>query len=307
MKAGFNRTSRYCVASVAILALFWLGTPVFAQEKPKTGSTTTTTVQPAPARTTTTTIRPATPGVAPSGAISPAPAAQPAGTPGSAAPAATAATAGTKPAKESISFSAVRVESILGKGKERTLLTGKARVLTGSLEIQADRIEITGENYASIACTGTVRVKDPEKGFTLTTESLVYDRPTQLSRVEGGGTLEDSQNGIVLRAEWIEFDQKNETILAQISVFISKEDFSARSEYALFDRRENTLLMTGVPTVKTRDATLSATTLSGTPGTEGMKLEGDVSGTILTGSSEEAAEDKIPAGETATTVKTPGP
>lgn len=206
------------------------------------------------------------------------------------------ATAKDKAAKETLTFSATKVESILAKGKERTILTGKAKVISGTLEIRADKIEITGENYSSIACTGAVEVKDSDKGFSLKTEKLAYDRPSQMSRTEGESTLEDAQNGVVLKAEWIEFDQKNELITAQISVRIMKEDFAARSEYALFNRKENSLIMTGVPTLKSKNGTtLSATTISGGASADKLDLEGNVSGSIVTTKQEEApAETKGP-------------
>ncbi len=206
------------------------------------------------------------------------------------------ATAKDKAAKETLTFSATRVESVLAKGKEKTILTGKAKVLSGTLEIKADKIEITGENYASIACLGSVEVRDPEKGFSLKTGKLDYDRPSQVSKTEGDSTLEDSQNNIILKAEWIEFDQKNETILAQISVQILKEDFAARSEYALFNRKDNSLLMTGIPTVRSKSgATLSATTISGEASADKLDLEGSVSGSIVTTKQESApAETKGP-------------
>ncbi|MDP2815972.1 MAG: LptA/OstA family protein [Rectinemataceae bacterium] len=213
-----------------------------------------------------------------------------------------------KSAKETLTFSATRVESVLAKGKERTVLTGKAKVLSGTLEIKADRIEITGENYAFIACTGTVEVRDPEKGFFLKTEKLNYDRTNQISKTEGASTLEDSKNDVILKAEWIEFDQKNENILAQISVFILKEDFAARSEYALFNRKDNTLIMTGIPTVQTRDASLTATTISGSASSDKLNLEGNVSGSIQTTKQEtEPVPEAISVPESKPVSETKGP
>ncbi|MHB0896523.1 MAG: hypothetical protein ACYC1A_03120, partial [Spirochaetales bacterium] len=42
-----------------------------------------------------------------------------------------------------ITFAARRMESVIAKGKEKTVLIGQAVVHTGTMEIKADRIELS--------------------------------------------------------------------------------------------------------------------------------------------------------------------
>ncbi|MEN6365109.1 MAG: LptA/OstA family protein [Rectinema sp.] len=184
--------------------------------------------------------------------------------------------------KDTISFSAKRVESVLAKGKEKTILVGQARVLTGSMEIKADRIELTGTDYRNVACTGSVSVIDTEKEFSLVSATLVYDRETEIGLAEGKVELDDSKNGVILDAEWVQFDQKESLVEARNSVHILKEDFAVRAEFATFNRNDESLALTGVPVAATGSGTIQADKITGAAGADSLEFSGQVSGTITT-------------------------
>ncbi len=84
---------------------------------------------------------------------------------------------------------------------------------------------------------------------------------------------------------------KNEKIVARIGVRIIREDFAARSEYAMFDRKENSLVLTGTPRVASDGAAVSATSVTARPGTDELELTGEVSGSIVTEPAAETAPE----------------
>lgn len=202
----------------------------------------------------------------------------------------TSTSTGAKTPKDTITFSAARVESLLAKGKERTVLSGGARVVTGSMEIKADRIELTGDDYRNVACAGNVTVIDTEDEFSMKAASLNYDRETEIGLAETAVELDDSKNGVLLDAQWVRFDQKQSLVEARVAVHILKEDFAVRSEFATFDRNTERLELTGLPVAATDSGTVSATRITGTAAdAQNLAFQGAVSGTITSKKKEGSA------------------
>lgn len=189
---------------------------------------------------------------------------------------------------ESVSFSADSVQSSLAKGKERTILTGRAKVRTGSISIVADRIELFGKDFVYLDCSGKVVVVDTERQIRLEAPSLYYDRDKKLSRAQGPSVLQDDRNKLVLKAEWIENDGGNEVTLAQVAVRILKDKLACRAEYALYRRKDNELELTGSPSAYKDGDQYRATRILVNTDTEDIRLEGEVSGSV----SDKAAGDK---------------
>ena len=193
-----------------------------------------------------------------------------------------AAPAPAEGSNDTITFSARRMESVIAKGKEKTILIGQAVVNTGTVQIKADRIELSGEDYNDVTCTGAVSVFDESKGFLLKSATLKYARDTEIGLAQDKVVIEDSKNDVVLKAEWVRFDQKQSLVDARIAVHILKEDFAVRAEFARYNRDDESLQLSGSPVAVSADGSISADTISGTPSMEGLELGGSVSGTIST-------------------------
>lgn len=201
---------------------------------------------------------------------------------------------GAKPAesdetKDTITFTARRMESVIAKGKEKTVLIGSAVVNTGTIQVTADRIELSGKDYNDMLCLGNVTVKDDSKGFLLKAANVAYTRDTEVGVAQNQVQIDDSKNNLVLKAEWVQFDQKQSILVARIAVHILKEDFAVRSEYARYDRNDESLQLSGTPVALNSDGRLSAEYMSGKADLNDLSMSGDVSGTITTTKKEEAA------------------
>jgi lipopolysaccharide assembly outer membrane protein LptD (OstA) len=202
--------------------------------------------------------------------------------PAQAAPGAAQPAADQADDSDTISFNANRVESVIAKGSEKTVLIGGAVITTGSVEIKADRIEIAGEDYNDVVCSGSVTIHDESKGFLLRSASLTYKRDTQVGLAETGVVLEDSKNDVVLKGEWVRFDQKQSIVDARIGVRIVKKDFAVRAEFARYNRDTESLQLSGQPVAVTADGTIAADAIEGKTTSDSLAFTGRVSGTIAT-------------------------
>jgi len=177
-------------------------------------------------------------------------------------------------------FKADRMSGTKAIGKETTILIGNAEVRSNNLLLKADRIEIQGENNQFIDCSGGVWGMEEEKNILFFTDRLRYDRKLKIARLEGNSTLEDRKNDIVVKGNFIEYDDQAEITVMQISVRLFKDDMVCRSEYAVYRRNEKLLDLSGFPVVYKKDDEFRADRIRVDLDTDDVTMEGAVSGTI---------------------------
>ncbi len=168
----------------------------------------------------------------------------------------------------------------MAEGKERTILSGRAKVKSGTLSITAERIEISGKDFNSLECSGGVIAIDDERGIKIDTPRLLYDRQRKFSHMEGPSVLEDRKNRVVLKALWIENDGQSDVTVAEVSVRILKAGLACRAEYAIYRRADKMLELTGAPSVYKNGDEYRASRIVVNTDTEEISLEGAVQGTI---------------------------
>ncbi|MCL2382553.1 MAG: hypothetical protein FWC64_13355 [Treponema sp.] len=176
-----------------------------------------------------------------------------------------------------------RADSMSGgraTGREITVLTGNAEVLADNFLLRADRIEIHGSDNRFIEGVGNVEGHELEKDIFFRTDRLRYDRTLRIARLEGNSTLEDRQNEVVARARFIEFDDMNEIAVLQVSVRLFSEDLVCRADYAVYNRIEQTLLLSGFPVVHRDGDEFRADRIMVDLNTNDIVMEGDVRGSI---------------------------
>lgn len=193
-----------------------------------------------------------------------------------------------------ITFSADKLQGSGGKGQTSTSLTGNAKVSVDSLNIYGERIELYGKDYRYIKASGNVTGEDAEKGFTFSAASLSYDRETEVAEFMGQAKVEDTKNKVETSAERIEYNQKNEIILLQMAVKLKSKGIACDSLFAVYNRNTSMLELTGKPTVKKGKDEFKAARISVNLDTEGIKLEGKVSGSVTEEKEEETTKTETP-------------
>lgn len=196
----------------------------------------------------------------------------------------------TIPAAEKFTFSAERMSTVLAEGKERTLLSGNARIVSETTEIEAEEIELFGKDSRYALCNGDVVVTDEEKGIVLTSEKLFFDRKRDLSRIEGYTEMVDQKNELVVKGGFLEHFGDDDVTIIQIGVRILQEDMACRSEFARFKRDEEILELSGMPYVKWKGDEYQASRIIINLDTDEIRLEGEVQGTVTTEEEEESSE-----------------
>lgn len=194
-------------------------------------------------------------------------------------------------------FSGDRVSSVFAKGKERTLLSGHAKIISDANTIIANEIELFGEDSNYAECRGSVHMINVERGMELTCDELFYDRATKISRVQGNAVMVDRKNEVVVKGGFLENREEEDLVIIQIGVRILKEDMSCRAEFAKYLRKQDLLELTGMPVVFWKGDQYRAQKIIIDLKNDEVKLENNVEGEITT-------EEKKPAGETNPTGET---
>jgi len=184
-------------------------------------------------------------------------------------------------AASTFTFKADRMSGSRAMGRETTILIGNAEVRSDNLVLRADRIEIQGDDNRYIECIGNVWGHEEDKNILFFTDRLRYDRRLKIARLEGNSSLEDRENEIVARGRFIEYDDQNEIAVFQVSVRLFKDDMVCRAEYAVYNRREKLLDLSGFPVVYKNEDEFRADKIRVDLDTDDVIMEGSVSGTIL--------------------------
>jgi lipopolysaccharide export system protein LptA len=181
---------------------------------------------------------------------------------------------------DTFTFKADRMSGGRASGKEITVLSGNAEVMSDNLLLRADRIELQGSNNQFIDCIGNVWGMEEEKEIMFQADRLRYDRELKIARLEGNCTLEDKKNEVVARGRFIEYDDQAELAVFQIAVRLFKENMVCRSEYAFYQRTEKLLDLSGFPVVYKKDDEFRADRIQVDLESDDVIMQGSVSGSI---------------------------
>jgi lipopolysaccharide export system protein LptA len=191
---------------------------------------------------------------------------------------------------DSFSFSGDSLTADLARGRERTVLTGNARLESDDLLITATTIELYGEDFTLAVCRGGVLIEDMKNDATLTCDRLDYDREQKVIRLHGNAVMEDRKNEIVIKGEIMESRDEEGITLIQVRVRILREDLVSRSQMARYFREDNRLELSGMPIVEWKGDTYRATRIRVNLDEDTIQLEGDVEAEV--GYTEEEEEQK---------------
>ncbi len=188
--------------------------------------------------------------------------------------------AGSVRSEDAFRFKADRMSGGRAAGKETTLLSGHAEIVSEDLTLRADRIELSGPENRFVECSGQVSGTDEKKGIHFTTARLRYDRTDKIARLEGDSVLEDKENGVVAKGRFIEYNDKAGVTTIQVGVRIFKDELVCRSEYAIYRRKEKILELTGMPVVFKDGDEFRSDRMRVDLDTDDISMEGAVRGTL---------------------------
>lgn len=196
-------------------------------------------------------------------------------------------------ANSTITFNADSVNASISENKKVTNLVGNTNVKVDDLQIFSDRMEIYGKDYQYLNATGNVKGEDKDKGYSFKADYIKFDRNTDIVLMYGKIELNDSKNNITITAENVEYRKKAEIMIMRFNVKIVKKDITCNTMFALYNRKNSTLELTGHSVVKKNTDEFKAAKISVNLDTEDIILDGRVSGTV-----QEKKEDSLPEDKT---------
>lgn len=181
---------------------------------------------------------------------------------------------------EKITFKADSLRGTAGNNSDSTKMTGNAFVKTETMEISADEIELSGENYRYITADGTVTGKNTESKMEFTCGRMRYDRQTKIALLEDAVHLVDTANNVTADAQIIDYNQTTEIAVMQIGITLKQKDNTCTSAYAVYRKNDKMLDMSGNPKIVQGEDTFRAQEITLNLDTQEITLDGRVSGTV---------------------------
>lgn len=185
---------------------------------------------------------------------------------------------------EEISFKGGSTRMKMQQGSETILLQDGAEVSVGSLLLRSTTMELYGKDFRFVRCEGDVSLKDEERGISLVTSSLLFDREEETLLIDSWVELEDTNNQVIASAARMEFLLQDGIVLLQVQARLLKHTddgpMVCRSDHMTFDRDREMLDLKGRATILWKPDTYEAQTITVNLKTEEIKMEGSIKGTI---------------------------
>ena len=199
---------------------------------------------------------------------------------------------------EKIIFSANRMSGQAGNTNTTTSLSGNAYIKTESMEIQADDVELSGDNYRYIKARGNISGKNTQTKMDFTCDTLEYDRTTKIAVLKGNVKLDDKENDVKAEAQVIEYNQDTEIAILQIQIKLTQKDNVCSGSYAIYYKTNQLLELSGNAQVRQKEDVFRAQNISLDMNTQDITLGGNVKGKVTeTKEAKEApAEESTEAG-----------
>lgn len=189
----------------------------------------------------------------------------------------------TLPAQD-ISFKGGSTTMKMQQGSETILLDNGSEVQVGSLVLRATSMELYGEDFRFVRCEGEVTLQDEERGISLVTSSLLFDRVEETLLIDSWVELEDTNNQVAASAARMDFFLKEGIVLLQAQARLLKHTESApmvcRSDFMTFDRDKEMLDLRGRASIVWEPDTYEAQSITVNLKTEEIKMEGSIKGII---------------------------
>lgn len=191
-------------------------------------------------------------------------------------------------AAERISFTAANMRGKSGDEESRATLSGNARVTTESMEINADEIELSGEDFRFIRGEGNIKGTNKDADTNFEADSLSYDRQTKIATLTGRVSFFDTENDVTATAGIIDYDEDRQIAVMQINVRLTDENNECTCAHAVYRKQDRLLEMRGDAQVVRDDDTFRAQEITLNLDTEEITLTGRVRGSVTASDEEDA-------------------
>ena len=186
---------------------------------------------------------------------------------------------------DNITFSGGTSSIVLRNGRENVVLSDGAAVTVGSMEINADTITLSGDNWRYVSCSGNATVSDSSRGIYIRTSSIWYDRTAERILISSWFEIEDTVNEVSATGASLEYLLSDEKLQLDKDVSLLKNTEDSRimrcsAESVIFSRSDNTVQLRGSASVDWDGDSYGAEVISVDLNTDSISLDGRIRGTI---------------------------
>ena len=184
----------------------------------------------------------------------------------------------------SISFSGGKSTLIMREGEKSVSLTEGAEVISGSMKITASSITLSGEDWKEIESRGKIEITDSERGISIKTSILWFDRIDEILVISSFFELDDIPDQLYAQAGSLRYDMKNEKLEMGMQVTLMKvadgKVMKCSSESVTFDRNSGILSLLGGARVEWKGDSYEAEMITVDTSDNTISLSGRIKGTI---------------------------
>ncbi len=150
---------------------------------------------------------------------------------------------------DEISFSSSSSEISLKEGRRQITLSENAVVDAGDVKIQADEITLSGNEWERVEAKGNIIIDNEDEGINIKTSVLYYDRVNERILISSFLEINDSRNEVSAYAGHLDYLMDDGILTLSLSVnmnIINDDDVvRIRAERVVYNRNENTVLVSG--------------------------------------------------------------
>lgn len=181
---------------------------------------------------------------------------------------------------EEITFKAETMSGRAGSKEDTTRLAGNAHVLTETIEIHADSIELSGKEFRYVSAQGNIKGSYKESNLEFDCQELKYDRESKIVTLSGDVKLIDIDNEVTASAQMIEYNSNTDIAVLQIEVRLEQKKNVCSSAYAVYRKKEQMLELNGSAKVVQDDDSFAAQSITFNMDTEEITMDGNVHGSV---------------------------
>lgn len=198
---------------------------------------------------------------------------------------------------ETITFYASSMSGKAGSKDTSTILSGNAFIKTSSIEIYADKIELSGDDYKNIIAQGNIKGKNYETNMEFSCDKMEYDRETKIVNLSGNVDLTDNDNDVKVKSQILNYNQETDIAIIQMQITLTQKDNICSGSYAIYYKKEQILELSGNAQVRQNDDTFRAQHITFDMDTQEITLDGNVQGKVIDSKEAEDSAEKNAGGE----------
>ena len=183
---------------------------------------------------------------------------------------------------DSMEFSGGHTTVSTQNGSRHVVLSGGAKVSTDDVTLSSDSIELYGENYNYVLCTGNVQATEKESGISFCSPDLFYDRQSGKVSSDSWIEIQDAKNQAALSGGCFEYDMQSSTVKLQLMAKIIKVTDNGlmvcRADSIEYNGDEQTVTLKGNASISWNDDQYNAAMIVVDLKTDDIRMYGSISG-----------------------------